>query len=105
MAVMITQLWRLRPAEPPLSDSHVERPTNRGLGHGIRQPNSLIRRKFNGGILREQINCLATNQVSPTVAANQIQRCGSNGGGAGCDVIETENTLCTVGTLSPESEN
>ena len=105
MAVMITQLCRLRPAEPAPSDSHVERPTARGLSHRIRQPNSLIRRKFDGGILREQINCLATDQVSPTVAANQIQRCCSNGGADGCDVIETENTLCTVGTLSPKPKD
>ena len=102
---MITQLCRLRPAVPAPSDSHVELPTNRGLGHHIRQPNSLIRRNLNGGILREQINYLATDQVSPTVAANQIQRRCSNGGASGCDVVETENTLCAVGTLSPKSKN
>ena len=56
-----------RPAEPAPLDSRGELPTNRGLGHRIRQPNSLIRHKLNGGILRKQINCLATNQVSPTV--------------------------------------
>jgi len=48
---MITQLYRLRPAEPASSESHFERRINRALGPRIRQPNSLIWRKLDGGIL------------------------------------------------------